>query len=144
MTLRRHFHVFICLIALFCSAAAAQRRNPDAAPTPAPAQEQAPKPAAPEPKKEAPEQPPVVTHHEIHVGGKTLRYTATTGMMPLRNNDTGEVEAHIFFMAYTLDGQTSEHRPLTFSFNGSPRSASVLLHLRAFCPNRLPMRPNGL
>ena len=62
----------------------------------------------------------MITHHEIRVGGKTLRYTATTGMMPLKNNDTGEVEAHIFYMAYTLDGQTGEHRPLTFSFNGGP------------------------
>ncbi len=144
MRLRRHLPAFICLIVLFCVCAAAQRRNPDAQPTPAPTQEQAPKPAAPEPKKEAPEQPPVVTHHEIHVGGKTLRYTATTGMMPLRNNDTGEVEAHIFFMAYTLDGQTSEHRPLTFSFNGGPGSASVWLHLGAIGPKRVRMQPNGM
>src|SRR5258708_20287168 len=107
MTLRRHFHVFICLIALFCSAAAAQRRNPDAAPTPAPAQEQAPKPAAPEPKKEAPEQPPVVTHHEVHVGGKTLRYTATAGMMPLKNNDTREVQAHLLYIPHPPHGQTA-------------------------------------
>ncbi len=50
-------------------------------------------------KKDIPEQPPSVTHHEIHAGGKTLRYTVTTGMMPLKNNDTGEVEADIFYMA---------------------------------------------
>src|SRR5258708_7143308 len=99
MTLRRHLPAFICLIALSCAVAAAQRRNADPLPVQAPAQEQAPKPAAPEPKKEVPEQPPVVTHHEVHVGGKTLRYTATPGIMPLRTNDTGAGEAHSFYIA---------------------------------------------
>src|SRR5258708_14844916 len=95
--------------------------------------------ATPEAKKEAPDQPPVVTHHEVHVGGKTLHYTATTGMMPLKNNDTGDVEAHIFYIAYTLDGQSAEHRPLTFSFNGGPGSASVSLHMGAIWPQRVKM-----
>src|ERR1043166_8702157 len=40
----------------------------------------------------SPEEPPVVTHHEIRAGGKVLRYTATTGMMPIKNRD-GETEA---------------------------------------------------
>src|SRR5512133_2010185 len=31
---------------------------------------------------EPPEEKPVVTHHTITVGGKTLKYTATTGFMP--------------------------------------------------------------
>jgi hypothetical protein len=48
--------------------------------------------------------PPVVTKHELRVGGRTLRYTVTTGIMPLRNTATGETEARIFYMAYTLDG----------------------------------------
>src|SRR5436309_6708946 len=71
----------------------------------------------------SPEEPPVVTHHSITVGGKELRYTATTGMMPIKNRD-GETEARIFFMAYTLDGVENHiARPLTFSFNGRPGSA---------------------
>jgi carboxypeptidase C (cathepsin A) len=97
-----------------------------------------------EAKKEAPEQPPIVTHHEIRVGGKTLRYTATAGLMPLKNNDTGEVEAHIFYIAYTVDGQQAERRPLTFSFNGGPGSASVWLHLGAIGPKRVRMQPDGM
>jgi len=89
------------------------------------------------------EEPPVVTHHEIHVGGKTLKYTATTGMMPIRNAK-GETEAHIFFMAYTLDGAgDNSHRPLMFSFNGGPGSASVWLHLGAIGPKRVVMLPDG-
>ena len=49
------------------------------------------------------EEPPVVTHHEIHVGGRVLHYTATTGYMPIRNEEGTEIEANIFFIAYTLD-----------------------------------------
>ena len=60
-----------------------------------------------------PEEVPVITHHEITVGGKTLKYTATVGMMPIKNRD-GETEARIFFMAYTLDDSGSRgSRPLT-------------------------------
>src|SRR5262247_2311302 len=67
-----------------------------------------------------PEETPVVTHHSINVGGKELRYTATVGMMPIKNRE-GETEARIFFMAYTLDGVSDRSaRPLTFSFNGGP------------------------
>src|SRR5467141_721088 len=89
------------------------------------------------------EEPPVVTKHSINVGGKELRYTATVGMMPIKNRD-GETEARIFFMAYTLDGVSDrQKRPLTFSFNGGPGSASVWLHLGALGPKRVPMNPDG-
>lgn len=89
------------------------------------------------------EEPPVVTHHEIHLGGKTLKYTATTGMMPIRDAK-GDTEAHIFFMAYTLDGAgDSSRRPIMFSFNGGPGSASVWLHLGALGPKRVVMLPDG-
>src|SRR6478752_9875969 len=99
MMQRRAWSVFLAL-ALFSSSCAFAQRNrgerpPAAAPTASP--DQAAKPAPPaEPKKEAAEQPPVIAHHEVHAGGKTLRYTTTTGMMPLKNIETGEVEAHIF------------------------------------------------
>src|ERR1041384_4553219 len=91
----------------------------------------------------SPEEPPVVTHHEIRAGGRVLRYTAMTGMMPIKNRE-GETEARIFFMAYTLDdGGQRGRRPLTFSFNGGPGSASVWLHLGAIGPKRVPMNPDG-
>src|SRR5437870_9285676 len=90
-----------------------------------------------------PEEPPIITHHEIRVGGRALRYTATVGMMPIKNRD-GETEARIFFMAYTLDGEGNRsRRPLTFSFNGGPGSASVWLHLGAIGPKRVRMNPDG-
>src|SRR5215470_17891460 len=147
--LRRALSLLTAAVFLFSICAFAQRNRGERPPTPAPAAspaEQAKPAGAPaaDAKKEPPEAPPIVTHHEIHVGGKTLHYTATTGMMPLKNNDTGEVEAHIFYMAYTLDGQSTEHRPLTFSFNGGPGSASVWLHLGAIGPKRVRMQPDGM
>ncbi len=97
----------------------------------------------PRPTPPAEDIPPVITHHEITVGGKTLKYTATVGMMPIKNRE-GETEARIFFMAYTLDDVGNRaRRPLTFSFNGGPGSASVWLHLGAIGPRRVPMNPDG-
>src|ERR1700694_531887 len=118
--------------------AAAQQAH--AAPSPTP--ERPAKPAVEE-KKDPLDQPPIVTHHEIHAGGKSLRYTATTGLMPIRNTDD-EIEGQIFFIAYTLDGQSAEKRPLTFSFNGGPGSASVWLHLGAIGPKRVRMQPDAM
>src|SRR5499426_2534491 len=90
-----------------------------------------------------PEETPVVTHHEISAGGKTLKYTATVGMMPIKNRE-GETEARIFFMAYTLDDVGNKNRrPLTFSFNGGPGSASVWLHMGCIGPRRVPMNADG-
>src|SRR6266496_3303847 len=74
------------------------------------------------------EEPPVVTRHEARLGGRVLRYTVTTGMMPLKT-ETGDTEAHIFYMAYVADRPGGPgKRPLTFSFNGGPGSSSVWLH----------------
>jgi carboxypeptidase C (cathepsin A) len=98
--------------------------------------------AAKEKPAPAKEEPPVVTHHQITVGGKVLHYTATTGYMPLRNPENDEIEANIFFMAYTLDNPAGK-RPLMFSFNGGPGSASVWLHLGAIGPRRVKMQPDG-
>src|ERR1700730_5106610 len=112
-----------------------------AAPPPA----DAPKPPETKAAEKAPEkeEAPVVTHHEIRAGGKSLKYTATAGAMPIRNA-RGETEAHMFFCAYTLYCVGDAHRrPLMFSFNGGPGSASVWLHLGALGPKRVVMLNNG-
>jgi len=86
---------------------------------------------------------PVVTHHSVNVNGATLAYTVTTGKMPLKN-EQGETEAEIFFVAYTKDGTANTAaRPLMFSFNGGPGSASVWLHLGCVGPKRVKMRADG-
>jgi carboxypeptidase C (cathepsin A) len=88
------------------------------------------------------EVPPVITHHQIALNGKTLSYTATAGRLPLKRGD-GKTEAEMFFVAYTLDGQDAGKRPLTFSFNGGPGSASVWLHMGALGPKRVVLQQNG-
>jgi carboxypeptidase C (cathepsin A) len=86
---------------------------------------------------------PVVTHHSVSVGGKTINYTATAAQMPLKNA-SGETEAHIFYMAYTMDGVSDlSKRPLTFSFNGGPGSASLWVHMGGFGPRSPKLLPNG-
>ena len=88
------------------------------------------------------EVPPLVTHHQTTLNGKTLSYTATAGRLPLKRGD-GKTEAEMFFVAYTLDGQEAGKRPLTFSFNGGPGSASVWLHMGALGPKRVVLQTNG-
>jgi len=115
-----------------------------ATPTPGPGAQGAGQARGPQERPSpSPEEAPVVTHHQIQVGGKTLSYTATAGMMPIKNRE-GETEGRIFFMAYTLDDAGARNRrPLTFSFNGGPGSASVWLHLGCIGPRRIPMNPDG-
>lgn len=88
------------------------------------------------------EVPPVITHHQATVNGKTLNYTATVGRLPIKRED-GKIEAEMFFVAYTLDGQDAGRRPLTFAFNGGPGSASVWLHMGALGPKRVVLQQNG-
>ncbi len=86
---------------------------------------------------------PVVTKHSLRVGSRTLNYNVTTGFMPIKNAVSGDTEARIFYMAYTM-GNPPAGRPLIFSFNGGPGSASVWLHLGALGPKRVKMLDDGL
>jgi len=85
---------------------------------------------------------PVVTHHSLSVEGKPINYTATVAQMPLKDA-AGETEAHIFYMAYTLDGADASKRPLTFCFNGGPGSASLWVHMGGMGPRSPKLLPNG-
>jgi len=85
---------------------------------------------------------PVVTHHQITVDGKQLKYTATAGRLPIKRGD-GKIEAEMFYVAYTLDGQDAAKRPVTFAFNGGPGSASIWLHMGALGPRRVVLQPDG-
>ena len=88
--------------------------------------------------------PPVVTHHTMRLEGTTLAYTATTGMLPIRNDTTGAAEGYVFYVAYTKDGAGDPgKRPLTFVFNGGPGSSTVWLHMGAFGPKRVKLLPDG-
>ena len=87
------------------------------------------------------EEKPSVTHHEIRVNGAPLRYTATAGYMPMKD-ESGKLKANIFYVSYVKDGGPA-HRPITYTFNGGPGSASVWLHMGAVGPKRVLMADDG-
>ncbi len=92
---------------------------------------------------EAPLPDPVVRQHKVKVGGKSFTYTTTAGQLPIKN-DKGETEANLYFTAYTLDDpKDGARRPLTFTFNGGPGSASVWLHMGGLAPKRVEMLDDG-
>ena len=133
-------------------AKAAEKKSsePSSSPEPAPAPAQMPKstPAAGDKDKDQEEHydmtevEPVVTHHQITMNGKLLKYTAHVGRLPIKRGD-GKIEAEMFFEAYMLDGQDAATRPLIFAFNGGPGSASVWLHMGALGPRRVVLEPEG-
>ena len=124
----------------------AERKTPETAPA---REEKKPETEKAEPEDKEKEEhydvteiPPVTTHHQVTVEGKLLKYTATGGRLPIKRAD-GKIEAEMFFVAYTLDGQDVGKRPLTFAFNGGPGSASIWLHMGALGPKRVVLKPDG-
>ncbi len=81
------------------------------------------------------ERPPVVTQHKITLGGKEIDYTATAGRLPIKDH-LGNIEAQMFYVAYTRPGQEPGKRPITFAFNGGPGASTVWLHLGALGPRK--------
>jgi carboxypeptidase C (cathepsin A) len=79
----------------------------------------------------------VTTRHQVAVAGKTLRYRATAGVLPIANNDAGDVHGRMFFVAYTLEGPQPSRRPVTFLWNGGPGSSASQVHLLGFGPKRV-------
>lgn len=110
----------------------------------------------PEGKSEAEAKPveraPVVTEHEVTIGGQSIRYRATAGLMP-QLDDFGKSKASVFYIAYEKleqSGQGGEwvrpeqsKRPVTFTFNGGPGSSSVWLHMGALGPRRVVFGDEG-
>jgi carboxypeptidase C (cathepsin A) len=100
-------------------------------------------PAKPSTEPPAPDEKPIVTKHSIQINNKTLSYTATAGMMPIKTAE-GKVDANMFYVAYTVDQpKNSAPRPLIFSFNGGPGSASVWLHMGCLGPKRVKLNDDG-
>jgi carboxypeptidase C (cathepsin A) len=81
------------------------------------------------------------TSHSIVVNGETVTYDATVGSIILRDNEenaTGE----LFFTSYMrTNGGAPGSRPIIFSYNGGPGSASFWLHMGIMGPRRV-VTPN--
>ncbi len=83
-----------------------------------------------------------VTHHTAKIGGQPLNYTATAGTYVIKD-DAGDPKTTFFYVAYTKDGVDDlSKRPVAFSYNGGPGSASLFVHL-GFGPRRVVLTPDG-
>lgn len=80
----------------------------------------------------------VSTQHVLDLSGRTLRFTATAGAMPLFDADSGKLQAEVAYVAYAV-GEPAAGRPVTFLFNGGPGASSAYLHIGALGPWRLPL-----
>ncbi len=131
----------LCLFAAALSLRAADTNAPAAAPEKSPAD------------KTTFGKIPDASHAPVHVtntvsiAGERVTYVAETGMLPLLKPD-GTSRASVFYIAYTRLEKAEmvavrKDRPVTFSFNGGPGSASLWLHLGALGPRRVKMNEDG-
>ncbi|WP_443936565.1 S10 family peptidase [Pedobacter sp. MW01-1-1] len=71
----------------------------------------------------------VVTNSSVNVEGKNIPYKATTGTLPVWDEE-GKAIAGLFYTYYERsDIENKDKRPLVISFNGGPGSASVWMHI---------------
>lgn len=139
-------------LAFFCSCipVSAQQRTPPAAPVNAPA-------AAPAKEEKSSNNLTfnpdsfVATDHETTIKGQKIPYRATTGTMPVWDED-GKAIAGLFYTFYERsDIKDRTSRPLVISFNGGPGSAAVWMHIAYTGPRLLniddegyPVQPYGI
>ncbi len=108
------------------------------------------------------------TEHTTIIAGKAVKYKATAGYIVLKDfsekrkadsDSSGDDKsgsknkkdgkepkklAKMFFIAYTReDAGSVSKRPITFSFNGGPGSASVWLHMGALGPRKAALTARG-
>lgn len=84
-----------------------------------------------------------VNSDSVEISGQKVEYSVRAGTLPQVNED-GEELARIFYIAYTKNGvENPRNRPLLFSFNGGPGSASVWMHLGLLGPKRVRLQEEG-
>lgn len=125
----------LLLLALFICAIPTSAQRP-AAPAPQPTGAKAGTEASLLPDE------PVITQHSLRIGEETVSYTAEAGWLPIRED--GKVVAKMYYTAYTRDGVSDPgSRPMMFSFNGGPSTASVWMHMGYTGPRRVAYDDEG-
>ena len=85
----------------------------------------------------------VTTNHTTKIKGETVNYQAQTGTQPVWNTE-GKPIATLFYTYYKrTDVKNGTERPLIFSFNGGPGSASVWMLLAYTGPRILKIDNEG-
>ena len=128
----------MCAPAFRLSAAEAPHKLPDAP---------ADKPSDDSPKEKSksgdPKDEIYKTKHSVTINGERIEYTAVAGTIVLRDAEE-KPTASIFYIAYTRNGvENVSKRPITFSFNGGPGSASIWMHLGLLGPRRVQLKDDG-
>ncbi|MEL0226803.1 MAG: carboxypeptidase, partial [Flavobacteriaceae bacterium] len=85
----------------------------------------------------------VVTNHKTTIKGQSISYHAETGTQPVWN-EKGQPIASLFYTYYRRTNvNKGQERPLIFSFNGGPGSASVWMHVAYTGPRILNIDEEG-
>ena len=85
----------------------------------------------------------IKTTHSTTIKGQKVNYIAHTGTQPVWDEE-GETIASLFFTYYQrTNGASPAKRPLIFSFNGGPGSASVWMHMAYTGPKILNIDDEG-
>jgi len=91
---------------------------------------------------------PIITRHEMRIGGRELGYTAEVGRIAIRDVETGEPHGYMFYTAYraaapaaappgVVAGRGNGERPVMFLWNGGPGAPSAWLHFYIAGPKLL-------
>jgi len=85
----------------------------------------------------------VLTQHSLVINGQRVPFTAKAGTMPVWSEE-GKPVATLFYVFYERsDVSNKNERPIVFSFNGGPGSASVWMHLAYTGPYHLQIDSEG-
>lgn len=95
----------------------------------------------------------IIKNDQVEINNQKIEYQVETGMQPLWG-DTGQVKATIHYTYYKRTNHNNDdlsERPIIFSFNGGPGSASCWMHIAYTGPKLLniddegnPIQPYGL
>jgi carboxypeptidase C (cathepsin A) len=84
-----------------------------------------------------------VTRHTIRIGGQPVAYTATAGTLVLRD-ERAKAIASFFYVYYSKDNVADlAKRPIVYSFNGGPGTASIWMHMGFTGPRRVVYDEDG-
>lgn len=84
-----------------------------------------------------------VTNNSVTIKGKQVNYRAETGFQPVWDAE-GKTIASLYYTYYKRTNDTkSNNRPIIYSFNGGPGSASVWMHIAYTGPKILKIDDEG-
>ena len=136
MTSSRHRSVCSLLLILLLAPALGARQQASAPTASVAAEKTADKTADALP----PLPPAAHVEQTMQLAGKTLKYTATVGTMPVYSADGSKKTGEVVYTSYVMDGPD---RPVTFALNGGPGASSVYLNFGAIGPKHIPFGSEG-